>query len=142
MDLIGVVTQSTSIARAKAGQKDFYTAMRIVDSSKKDGIVIRMFRPFESALPKVSAGDVIILRSFKIQSQKHRPMGVSNENSAWAVWHDFGTTKAESVGPPLEYGEEEEQYVEAIGRWYKDLEEGERHAMEGKLMDDLLAGVE
>jgi hypothetical protein len=140
--MIGVVAQSTPISQAKAGQKDFYTAMRIVDSSQKYGLIIRIFRPNKNALPTVSPGDVIILRSFNIVSQKHKPMGVSTENSAWAVWNNYGTSKAENVGPPLEYGEEEEEYVAGIGKWFENLDPKERDEMEGKESTDLLAGVQ
>lgn len=70
-------------------------------------------------------------------------MGVSTENSAWAVWKDAGKMRpAVCAGPPVEYAEEEERYVEAIGEWYQGLEEKIRQHMEGKPADELVAGMD
>ena len=66
VDVIGVVAQHTPIQQAKGGTRDFYVAMRIVDSSRPQGIVMRIFRPYEEALPQVEVGDVVLLRSFVV----------------------------------------------------------------------------
>jgi len=68
VDLIGVVSQYSSIAQAESGQKDYYMALRIVDSSQNMGIIMRIFRPYKTALPEVEVGDVVMLRSFKVSS--------------------------------------------------------------------------
>jgi hypothetical protein len=54
------------MTRAESGQRDYYTAVRIVDSSQPSGIIMRLFRPYKSALPEVEVGDVVMLRSFKV----------------------------------------------------------------------------
>jgi len=54
------------MTRAESGQRDYYTAVRIVDSSQTSGIIMRLFRPYKSALPEVEVGDVVMLRSFKV----------------------------------------------------------------------------
>lgn len=65
-------------------------------------------------------------------------MGVSTENSAWAVWKDAGRARpAICAGPPVEYADEEERYVADIGAWYQGLDEKTRTEMEGKPMNDL-----
>ena len=69
-------------------------------------------------------------------------MGVSTENSAWAVWRDRGKGRpAVCAGPPVEYGDEEEGYVEAIGKWYGGLSVKRRQDMEAKPREELVAGI-
>ncbi|KAF8253019.1 hypothetical protein K440DRAFT_643021 [Wilcoxina mikolae CBS 423.85] len=136
VDVIGAVCQYSPVARAESGQRDYYTAVRIVDSSQPSGIIMRLFRPYKIALPEVEVGDVVMLRSFK-----HKFMGVSTENSAWAVWKNHGKGPAVCAGPPVEYGDGEEQYVAAIGAWYENLDPKLRQEMEGKPGEELVAGV-
>lgn len=69
-------------------------------------------------------------------------MGVSTENSAWAVWKNHGTSRpAICSGPPVEYGDEEETYAENIGEWYSSLDPNVREGMEGKPGEELVTGV-
>lgn len=142
VDVIGVVSQFSPVARAESGPKDYYMAIRIVDSSLQSGIIMRIFRPYREALPEVDVGDVVLLRSFKTVSQKRKLMGVSTENSAWAVWKNHGKERpAMCAGPPVEYGDEEEAYVENIGAWYAGLSEKKRAEMESKSREELAAGA-
>jgi hypothetical protein len=66
---------------------------------------------------------------------------MSTENSAWAVWKDHGKGPAVCAGPPVEYGDGEEQYVDAIGTWYEYLDPKLRREMEGKPGEELVAGA-
>jgi hypothetical protein len=66
VDVIGVVSQFSPVARAETGQRDYYMAVRIVDSSLQSGIIMRLFRPYKEALPEVDVGDVVLLRAFKV----------------------------------------------------------------------------
>ena len=40
-------------------------------------------------------------------------------------------------GPPVEYGPEEEKYVEGIGKWYGSLDAGTREDLENDSEDEL-----
>jgi hypothetical protein len=80
-----------------------------------------------------------MLIALQTVSQKRKLMGVSTENSAWAVWKKNGKERpALCAGPPVEYGEEEEKYVEDIGAWYTGLDEKTRADMEGKPREELM----
>jgi len=148
--VIGVVLITNPIERAKKGQRDFFTSMKIVDSSQQEGIDMRIFRPYKEALPKVDVGDVILLRSFKtiivkstnpeatVKSAdpevKYQLVGVSTDNSAWAVWKDVGKSSVpEMTGPPVEFAEEEIDYAKQIRRWY---EEDFASSHQGKQLDE------
>ena len=72
VDVLGVVCQASPIHKAESGPKDYYMAVRIVDSSQPSGIIMRVFRPFKTALPEVVVGDVILLRAFKVCNNKAR----------------------------------------------------------------------
>lgn len=51
-------------------------------------------------------------------------MAVSTDTSAYAVWKDYGRDRdAVVVGPPVEWGGEEEGYVRGVGEWFKGLGE-------------------
>ena len=58
------------------------------------------------------------------------------------MWKKYGTESAVCAGPPVEYGDGEQEYVEAIGRWYEALGEKARQEMEGKPKEELVAGFE
>ncbi|CUS10565.1 unnamed protein product [Tuber aestivum] len=138
VDIIGVVARRKPIQRAKGGQKDFYISMRLVDSSTPYGIVATALRPYKEALPIVEVGDVVLLREFKISSVKRSLVATSTSNSAWAVWKNLGKERAAVVsGPPVEYGPEEEKYVEGIGKWYGSLDAGTREDLENDSEDEL-----
>jgi hypothetical protein len=79
-----------------------------------------------------------MLIALQTVSQKRKLMGVSTENSAWAVWKNGKERPAVCAGPPVEYGEEEEKYVEDIGAWYTGLDEKTRADMEGKPREELM----
>lgn len=66
VDIIGVVSLFKPTKRAKAGQKDWYMSIRVVDSSLFTGITATILRPYKEALPAVEVGDVVLLRSFKV----------------------------------------------------------------------------
>ncbi|KAG0633197.1 hypothetical protein HOY80DRAFT_1141601 [Tuber brumale] len=137
VDIIGVIARRKPIQRAKGGQKDFYISMRLVDSSTPYGIAATALRPHKEALPIVEVGDVVLLREFKISSVKRSLVATSTSNSAWAVWKNLGKERAAVVsGPPVEYGPEEEKYVEGIGKWYGSLDAGTREDLENDSGDE------
>jgi hypothetical protein len=140
VDIIAIISQHSSIGKAESGPKDFFISLRIVDSSQPNGVVVRVFRPHKAALPDVQVGDVVLLRSFKIQSRGRGFIALSTDNSAWAIWREEGD-EAVCAGPPVEFGDEEEKYVGEIRGWYRGLDEKKREEMEQRPKEDLTAGV-
>ncbi|KAL7275783.1 hypothetical protein RUND412_001262 [Rhizina undulata] len=153
VDMIGIVVHRVDTKRAKSGKKDYYMSMKIADPSRPIGVLTTVFRPYKEALPAVSVGDVVLLRSFKVWalpqekrkktivsvhadgiqicSQQHSLCGVSTPTSAWAVWRDMGRVRPASIpGPPVEFGESEEKYVRELGNWYEKLDETTRERLE------------
>lgn len=48
----------------------------------------------------------------------------STDTSAYAVWKKFGSGRpAVVMGPPVEYGDGEESYVEQVGKWFVGLKD-------------------
>lgn len=77
------------------------------------------------------AGDVVLLRSFAVQSRNREPMLTSADESAWCVWRYgkpcWGSKKGkwgelrereEVLGPQLERGEGEWTEVEKLRGWW------------------------
>lgn len=156
VDVFGIVSQvhpspppatPSSYPRATSGARDYFTAMRIVDSSYPSGVVVRVFRPYPDALPKVRVGDAILLRGFKVGSLKGRMCLGSTDNSAWAVWgcaedgEEGKVGEPECRGPPVEFGDEEVGYVKGLSGWWKDVGEEERGKMKGSREGELGMGV-
>jgi hypothetical protein len=76
----------------------------------------------------------------QISSQKRNLVATSTANSAWAVWKNLGKDLVAVVsGPPVEYGPQEEKYVEAIGRWYGSLDGTTREDLENESADEAAA---
>jgi hypothetical protein len=84
----------------------------------------------------VQRGNVVLLRNFKVQSQKRKCMLLSTESSAWAVFFvqrekggEVSEINVEVVGPPIEYGPEENGHIIELEKWWKT--EGEdRHPIQ------------
>lgn len=134
LDMIGIVTRQKAPSQAKAGQRDWMLNIRIVDRSALKGIGVVISRPNRRALPDLSVPEddadgvtAILLRNFRIQSHKRNFLAVSTRTSSWAVWKRLpaketdAKVKAEVSGPPVEYGDEEVEYVHALGRWFWGL---------------------
>ncbi|KIW13548.1 hypothetical protein PV08_08736 [Exophiala spinifera] len=127
VDVIGVcVDDSFQPERAKSGPKEYYTTLRLADSScKQDAVNVRVFRPVKTALPSTRRGDVVLLRDFKTQTSDRKFMLLSTDTSSWAV---FASTEGKTsgrfdvviTGPPVEYGSTEEDYVALLRSWWKD----------------------
>lgn len=156
VDIVAVSTAaSTPPAKAKGGQRDFFTVLYLLDPSlqeqndlKKEGpshdMRVDVFRPWKASLPAMDAGDVVLLRSFVVKSQKHRTYLLSAEASSWCVWrfsasasqeHDAAEVfepvwarkqehivKEEIRGPPMDIGQEEREKARALRKWWEELQ--------------------
>ncbi|KAK1821339.1 hypothetical protein LTR12_004225 [Friedmanniomyces endolithicus] len=144
VDILAVVTNSTKAPeRAKGGPRDYYTIMRIADTSQPSNgsIRVEVFRPWKAVLPVADVGDVVLLRAFAVKSKKRQAYLMSRDASSWCVWR-YGDTKLgeanegkpvwarrsvdgrpdgmreEIKGPPVELGEEERRHAGVLREWW------------------------
>jgi hypothetical protein len=127
--LAACTSNSRKPTRSKTGPKDYNVTIHLADSFL-DGattITAQVFRPYERALPVVERGQAVLLRAFKVQSQKRKTMLLSTNSSAWAVFSapDVAAKEVEayelrvkSTGPPVEYGSEERVYAKKLIEWW------------------------
>jgi hypothetical protein len=144
IDFLGVVLASSSKPkRASTGRRDFSTSVLVSDRSIfPQNVSAQIFRPWKSALPKASAGDVVLLRSMSVKgyktSAKQRKVGlISTEDSAWCVWRfpsgettpsaetnpaktSYEAGEEDMTGPPVEIGEEERKEARKLRLWWKE----------------------
>ncbi|KAL6251592.1 hypothetical protein RBB50_001802 [Rhinocladiella similis] len=127
VDVIGVcVDDSFQPERAKSGPREYYTSLRLADSScKQDVVNVRVFRPVKTALPNTRRGDMVLLRDFKAQTSNRKFMLLSTDTSSWAVFcstEDKTSSRFDVLvtGPPVEYGSTEEDYVALLRSWWRD----------------------
>ncbi|KAF1346141.1 hypothetical protein BDV97DRAFT_36282 [Delphinella strobiligena] len=154
VDVVAVSTAASKPpAKAKGGQRDFFTVLYLLDPSlqqqnelKEDGpshdMRVDVFRPWKASLPVMEAGDVVLLRSFVVKSQKHRTYLLSAEASSWCVWrfsasasqdHDAAevfkpvwarkqehVVREEIRGPPMDIGQEEREKARALRKWWEE----------------------
>ncbi|KAL9000477.1 MAG: hypothetical protein Q9188_005670 [Gyalolechia gomerana] len=132
---LSVVFAATPILRANSGPRDFYTTAYITDPSSfpatthstsakpaQSFITTSIFRPSRSSLPDpLSAGSVLLLRSFNVTSSNRAPSLISTNSSAWAVFHPHNPDPIIS-GPPIEFGAEERGYVRGLWEWWDQLD--------------------
>lgn len=132
---LSVVFAVTPILRANSGPRDFYTTAYITDPSSLPAtthstpanpaqslITTSIFRPSRSSLPDpLSAGSVLLLRSFNVTSSNRAPSLISTNSSAWAVFHPHNPDPIIS-GPPIEFGAEERGYVRGLWEWWDQLD--------------------
>jgi len=122
VDVLAIATSTTPIQRSKSGPKDYHMTLHITDpSSNLSTTRVQIFRPFKDALPMPEKGAAILLRNFKVQSQKHRLILVSTASSAWAV---FGKGQSVQVnGPPVEMAAEERGFAKGLREWWASISE-------------------
>ncbi|KAG8628315.1 hypothetical protein KVT40_004188 [Elsinoe batatas] len=109
----------------------------ISPSTPREDILIEVFRPWKASLPSVSAGDVVLLRSFHVKSRDRRSYLLSGEESAWCVfrfgedeeqgsknpaWARKSGPREEIRGPPLDIGDEERERAKELGGWWEMVE--------------------
>ena len=120
IDALAIVTSTTRLQRSKSGPKDYYLTFNITDPSAESALTsVQIFRPFKEALPLTSKGVAILLRNFKVQSQKHRFTLVSTASSAWAVFEKGHSVQVN--GPPVEVGAEERGFAKGLIQWWSSL---------------------
>ncbi|KAL8774424.1 MAG: hypothetical protein Q9194_004037 [Teloschistes cf. exilis] len=136
---LSIVLAAIPPARAASGPRDFYTTILLTDPSsvapsspRKDTstsaatitppfTLARIFRPSHASLPSpCTAGSILLLRSFTVQSTNRHPALLSSASSAWAIFHPQKPDPTIS-GPPLEFGAEERGYVRGLGEWWEQL---------------------
>lgn len=154
VDVFAVVTaHTTEPARAKGGPRDYYTILRIADStiSLTSDVRVEMFRPWKATLPVAGVGDVVLLRAFAIKSRRRRAYLLSTDASAWCVWrHEEASiedgkrkkpiwaqtageqsqrvTREEINGPPVEFGDAERRHAHELRLWWDRTATGQGEA--------------
>ena len=127
IDVMVITISASQFGRTTKGPRDYYETVYITDPSSaiSDRLphitTAQIFRPFKIALPIVSTGDVVLLRNFKVQTQKHKPMLLSTESSAWAVFRKGFDVQIR--GPQLEFGPEERGFAKGLGDWWVSLDD-------------------
>lgn len=130
-DVLAVATTTPAQPhRPKHGPRDYMLTLNLTDPSvgPRAVAVAHIFRPHQSSLPVVKAGDVVLLRRVLVVSMKGRGFGVrASEASAWAVFESGRGDSEDSLlpqikGPPVEVVEGEVAYVEGLRRWWNLLD--------------------
>ena len=125
IDVFATVVSATKIVRSKKGPRDYFEIVYITDPSSATSKSVppttatHIFRPYKIALPLAQTGDVILLRNFKVQTQKQKPMLLSTESSAWAVFREGH--EVQMRGPQVEFGPEERGFVKGMFDWWGSL---------------------
>ena len=141
VDVLAVALYASAPIRAKSGPRDFFQTAYVVDPPSSRGrlrpqpTVVQMFRPYKEALPLLYQGDALLLRNFKVQSQKQRPILISTESSAWAVFQ-----KGQDVqmrGPPVELGAEERLFAKGLREWWGSLNEEYKEDLQRKVSNSM-----
>ncbi|KAI9777436.1 MAG: hypothetical protein M1839_008848 [Geoglossum umbratile] len=120
VDVLAIVTRHQPAKKAKRGSRDHVLSLAITDPSISTSVSVVILRPFKSALPIVSDGDGILLRGFKVTSQKQKLLLQSTDVSSWAVFGSDGEVQVR--GPPVEHGGGEAQEIESLKQWWQALE--------------------
>ncbi|KAF1363501.1 hypothetical protein EJ07DRAFT_103497 [Lizonia empirigonia] len=127
-------TASRTPERAKNRPRHWSTTLHITDLSTYPATTtVNVFRPYQNALPVAEAGDIVLLRAFKVESRKREPVLKSADESSWCVWRYgkpvWGAKKGkwaelrareEVKGPVVERGEGEWTEVAKLRKWFVD----------------------
>ncbi|RFU25834.1 hypothetical protein B7463_g10507, partial [Scytalidium lignicola] len=126
LDVLAIATTTPpEPQRAKSGPRQYLVTFNITDTSIGPSAVtqVQVFRPYKEALPLIEAGDGILLRNFQVISVKGRGFALRSEQteaSSWAVFKN--ENHVETRGPPVEYGNVENEHIVAMKVWYNGLD--------------------
>lgn len=124
VDTISIVHETTPIAKATSGSKDFFITIQLTDPSMAGTTLqAQIFRRRKSVFPSIVPGNAILLRDFKVRTYDHSFILVSVESSSWAVFDD-NNPEPEMNGPPVEYALEEKAFASDLRRWYNEVGTG------------------
>ena len=128
VDVLATVVYATTPQRAPNGRRDYHQTLFLLDpallaSAPKNPSLIsaQVFRPYRKALPTPRAGDVLLLREFKVIRRNGKAALISADASAWAVFKGQ-TGEAEVKGPPVEWEEEEVRVGEQLRVWWERVD--------------------
>ncbi|KAG5915393.1 hypothetical protein E4U61_004633 [Claviceps capensis] len=126
-DIFAVVTSTTPPpSRPKHGPRDYMLELTLTDPSiAPTGITIgHIFRPHQTSLPMVHAGDVLLLRRVQVVSMKGRGWGVrAMDASAWAVFEKNDPEMLPQIrGPPVEVAADEVAFAAGLRKWWSSLD--------------------
>ncbi|KAI5461232.1 hypothetical protein BGZ63DRAFT_385322 [Mariannaea sp. PMI_226] len=146
-DILALATTTPAQAhRPKHGPRDYMLTLILTDPSLGPAAVAvaHIFRPHQSSLPVVHAGDVVLLRRVQVVSMKGRGFGVrANDASAWAVFEKTDKEMLPQIrGPPVEVTENEVKYAEGLRRWFNLLDGKAHEKMEKASRKTMEAGQE
>lgn len=117
VDTLSIVQSVSPISRPKSGAKDWVMSVELTDPSIA-GMTMnaQIFRRYKSAMPSLTEGSAVLLRSFKPQPLEGIITLVSVESSAWTVFDDSDQdTEINSSGS------EERAYASGLRRWYTEV---------------------
>ncbi|OQE19513.1 hypothetical protein PENSTE_c015G06973 [Penicillium steckii] len=124
VDTISIVHETTPIAKATSGSKDFFITIQLTDPSMAGTTLqAQIFRRRKSVFPSIVPGNALLLRDFKVRTYDHSFILVSVESSSWAVF-DGNSSEVEMNGPPVEYALEEEAFASDLRTWYDEIGSG------------------
>jgi hypothetical protein len=125
LDILAIVTNHPpEPQRAKVGPRHFHLRFNVTDPSiaPKGVTEIQIFRPHKAALPVVQPGDGVLIRNFRVKSERNRGFALrSEDNSSWLVFKQDG--REEIPGPPVELGDGEREHMVRLKTWYIGLNE-------------------
>ncbi|KAM4056143.1 telomeric single stranded DNA binding POT1/CDC13 domain-containing protein [Hirsutella rhossiliensis] len=114
--------------RPKHGPRDYMLELILTDPSTAPTsvVVAHLFRPHQTSLPVVKAGDVVLLRRVQVVSVKGRGFGArAGDTSAWAVFEkDDEEMLPQIKGPPVEVTDAEIEHAQGLRRWWAMQGEG------------------
>ncbi|KAG5957667.1 hypothetical protein E4U57_001773 [Claviceps arundinis] len=126
-DIFAVATSTTPPpSRPKHGPRDYMLELTLTDPSiAPTGITIgHIFRPHQTSLPLVHAGDVLLLRRVQVVSMKGRGWGIrATDASAWAVFEKDDPEMLPQIrGPPVEVAADEVAFAAGLRKWWDSLD--------------------
>lgn len=135
LDVMAVaMMQPPDPQRAKRGPREYMMSFTIADQSTAPNAVVevQLYRPHKDALPIVKAGDVVLLRKFKVVALQGKGFGLRTEDgSSWAVWeHEQPGGPLQVRGPPVEAVAKEARHAAYLLEWFGLLDEQARSKLE------------
>jgi len=130
LDILAVaVSAPTKAKRAKDGPRNHFTTLRVTQPGLHPRTMgVTLFRGKQSALPRVSKGEVVLMSGLSAVALNGGGVGLqSGEGAAWCVWRrekQRGKEVAwveEVKGPAVEVGEDERAEVLKLREWWRGL---------------------
>lgn len=120
VDVIAVAVDVSPAESSTTKTEEYHMRLRVTDISMAGTtVIVEIVQPFETSLPRVTEGDVLLLHAFQAQTHNDSIELLSSNDSGWAVISP-SADHPRVTDSNVTFGEREHGYVKLLQSWFRE----------------------